>query len=201
MANYRLTAKGTLPGEQFNFGIHVAGAADQAAAVAADWAAALTSAWTDSTDGLEHWYTADVSIVVAHAAQLAALTQRQVDAVDVSVTLPGTEATREMMPHEVAVAVTTRGAAANKKDRGRFYLPPPSSVVLDAGLMTDVIRAHFAEAAAIIVNSLQAAGWAPIILHPDDSTTAIAGVDVGNVFDVQRRRRNKLIEVRSVVGV
>lgn len=201
MANYRLTAEGTLPGETFNFGLHVEGSAGAAADAAAAWAAALGGAWSDATDGLGVHYTSDVTIVVAHAAELDPLTGRQIDAAEVATDLPGTEATRPMLPHEVAVAITTRGAAANRKDRGRFYLPPPSCVTVVAGLLDTTVRGHFANAAAILLNSLQGAAFTPVILHPDLTTTAIVDVECGNVFDAQRRRRNKLIEVRSTVGV
>lgn len=200
MAHYRLTAKGTLPGEQFNFGVHATGSASDAGGAAAALADALNLMWTDGTDGVEGHYFTGVSIDVAHAAELSDLTGKQVDAVDVGVSLPGTSS-GEMLPHEVALCVSTRGAAANRKDRGRFYLPPPIVTDMDAGLVAGAVTTRFANAAAILINSLQGAGFTPVILHPDFTDTTITEVSVGNVWDVQRRRRNKLIEVRASVGV
>jgi hypothetical protein len=200
MAHYRLTAQGTLPGESFNFGLHATGSAGDAAGAAAAWSTALTAMWTDATDGLEGHYSTAVSIDVAHAAELSDLTGRQVDAADVATSLPGTSAS-QMLPHEVALVVSTRGAAANRKDRGRFYLPPPITTDVTAGLVTGSVVTRFANAAAILINSLQGAAFTPVILHRDFTDTAITEVSVGNVWDVQRRRRNKLIEVRDIVGV
>lgn len=200
MAHYRLTAKGHLPGETFNFGLHASGSAGDAGGAAAAWAAALTLMWTDGTDGVEGHYFTGVAIDVAHAAELNDLNGRQVDAADVDAELPGTSA-GEMLPHEVSLCVSTRGAAANRKDRGRFYLPPPVVTDMATGLVGGAVCTRFANAAAILINSLQGAGFTPVILHPDFTDTPITEVSVGNVWDVQRRRRNKLIEVRATVGV
>lgn len=200
MTHYRCTLRGTLPGEEFNFGFHVTGAAGDASGCSAALASAMTSAWTDATDGLESHYTSDVEIVVAHAAELSDLTGKQVDAFDTDLALAGTAAS-VMLPYQVAVAVTTRGAAANRKDRGRFYLPPPAISQVTAGKLTAAVAVHFVNAAAILINSMQGAGFTPVILHPDRTDTTIASVDVGEVFDNQRRRRNKLIEARHSVGV
>ena len=200
MAHYRLTAKGSLPGEEFNFGVHATGSAGDAAGAATALAAALTSFWNDATDGIGVLYSNDVEIVVAHAAELSDLTLRQVDASDATLALTGTNVA-DMLPHEVAVAVSTRGAAANKKDRGRFYLPPPALDSVSNGRFNNATITRLANGAAIFINSLQGAGFTPVILHPDVTDTAITAVNVGDVPDVQRRRRNKLIETRVSVGV
>ena len=200
MAIYRFTARGVTPGEIFNFGMHTTGAAASSPAAAAALAAALTSFWNDAVDGAKVVYPATVSIVAAHAAEIDILTRKQIDAFEVALALVGTDATT-MLPHEVSVAVTTRGAAANRRDRGRFYLPPPSVDACLSGRLTAAAKTRLANASAILINSLQAAGYTPVIFHPDNTTTAIVQVDVGDVFDVQRRRRNKLLEVRTAVGV
>jgi hypothetical protein len=201
MAHYRLTAKGTLPGESFNFGLHATGSAGDSAGAATALAAALTSMWTDATDGLVSHYTSDVVIVAGHAAELSDLTGKQVDAADSSLSLTGT-AVSQMLPHEVCPVISTRAAAAQRKDRGRFYLPPPAITTCVAGLLDSTVRGHFANAAAILVNSLQGAGFTPVILHHVTHTDdAITVVRAGSVFGVQRRRRNDLIEAYTDVGV
>jgi hypothetical protein len=200
MAHYRLTVKGTTPGEQFNFGVHASGTAGDAAGAAAALVTATTAMWNDATDGLTTHYTSDVAIVAAHAAELSDLNGRQVDAHEVAMTLAGTAAS-VMLPYQVSVAVTTRGAAATRKDRGRFYLPPPAISQVAVGKLSSANAIHFVNAAAIWINSLQGAGFNPVILHPDFTDTSIVLVDVGEVFDNQRRRRNKLVEARHSVGV
>lgn len=200
MAIYRLTASGSIPGEQFNWGLHATGSAGDVAGAVTAWAAALTAFWTDGTNGAEVVFSTDVSILVAHAAELSDTTGRQVDAGEAQLALAGTDA-GDMLPHEVAVAVTTLGASTNRKDRGRFYLPPPSVAQITNGRLNNTPKTRLANAAAILVNSLQAAGFVPVILHPDFTNTAIVSLKVGDVPDVQRRRRNKLVEVYAVVGV
>lgn len=200
MAVFRLTAKGTLPGETFNFGLHVTGAAGSAAAAASDGAAAFADWWNDVTDGLGALVTADVSVVALHAAELDSVTLKQIDAAEESLALVGTSS-GEMLPHECAVAVTTKGAAENRRDRGRFYLPPLSTSTVDGGRVGSATLAKLLNGAAIWFNELQAASYVPVILHPDGTTTAVSRLSVGDVFDVQRRRRNKLLEVRVSTSV
>lgn len=200
MALYRLTASGSLPGEQFNWGLHVEGSGGDAAGAATAWQSALTAFWTDATDGAEAVFSTDVEILVAHAAELDPLTGKQIDAAEEALALTGTDA-GDMLPHEVALAVTTLGASTNRKDRGRFYLPPPSVAQITNGRIGNTPKTRVANAAAILINSLQGAGFTPVIKHPDMTSTAIVNVKVGDVPDVQRRRRNKLVESYVVVGV
>ena len=200
MAHYRLTAIGTLPGESFNFGMHVEGTAGDAAGAEAAWSAALTSMWTDVTDGIETLISSTTEIVAGHAAELDPLTGKQIDASQSTLTLVGTNV-GQTLPNEVACAVTTRGAKPVRKQRGRFYLPPFAVGELTAGRFATAAMTRVVNAAAILVNSLQAAGFTPEIYHPDHTGSPIVEVDVGDVPDAQRRRRDKLVEVRQSLGV
>ena len=200
MSTYRLRATGSLPGELFIFGLHATGAGGASTDALTAWVAALSLMWSDVTDGLDAIYTPDVSIDVADAAELDAGTGRQITRVQTALPLPGT-ASGEMLPHEVSVAVSTRTAFATKAGRGRFYLPPPAVSTVDGGRLSTSARDRIANAAAILINSLQGAAFEPVIHHPDQTTTVINEVDVGDVFDVQMRRRNKLFEARATVGV
>ena len=201
MTTYRLTAQGILPGEIFNFGLHVTGAAGSVAAAQAAWSAALTSAWTDAVDGWNVLFSASTEIVVSRASELDPLTGKQIDAAEGVLALVGTNAA-QTLPNEVAAAVTTRCASIQRKNRGRFFLPPLAVNEITAGRYTNVAIARMANAAAILVNSLQAAAFNPVVYHhTDKTTTLITSVDVGDVPDAQRRRRDKLVEVRVSVGV
>ena len=64
MAIYRITFSGSIPGETFNFGLHVDGAAGSAGTVSADAATAMTDWWTDATDPLNAHFSTDVEILV-----------------------------------------------------------------------------------------------------------------------------------------
>jgi len=200
MTIYRLTASGSLPAEVFNFGIHADGPAGTAGAAATAWASALTSFWSDGTTGADVVFSADVSILAAHAAELDSGTHRQVDAAEVVLALTGTDA-GDMLPHEVAVAISTQAASISKKNKGRFYLPPPSVAQITNGRLATTPRARLLGAAELLINSLQGDGYTPVILHPDFTSDAIALVRVGDVPDVQRRRRNKLVESYVSAGV
>lgn len=200
MAIYRLTASGTLPNETFNFGLHVDGSGGDAAGAAHAFNLALTAMWQDVTDGIEVVFPSTVTVLAAHAAELSPTTGKQVDAAQESVSLPGTDA-GTMLPHECAVAVSTHAAAANRKDQGRFYLPPPSVAQVTDGLLESTPRARLLAGSVILINDLQGSGFTPVIYHPDGTSDAIVQLRVGNVIDSQRRRRNKLIEAYVSAGV
>jgi hypothetical protein len=200
MALYRLTARGTLPGEEFNFGVHADGPAGDASGAATAFSTALTAFWQDITDGVETVFSADVVVVVAHAAELNDVTQRQIDAAEVSVSLPGTDAA-DMLPHNCAVAVSTLAAAANRGNHGRFYLPPPSQAQISNGRLTSTPRARLLAGSVILINDLQGSGFTPVIRHHNGLFDPIARLRVGDVIDSQRRRRNKLVETYVSAGV
>lgn len=119
--------------------------------------------------------------------------------------VPGTGASGTAMPNQLATTVTLRSDLAGRSHRGRFYLPP-----LQFGAVTTLGRLD-TDTAAAMLTSLQnaytagqdATGvWAAVIysrkLH---TTTAVVRVEIGDVFDTQRRRRDKLIEVRQSVTI
>ena len=200
MAHYRCTALGTLPGEVFNFGIHANGAGGSAIAVGTAWSTALSDLFDDPTVGIAQLFTAQIEIVGFHVAELDALTGKQIDASAGTLALPGS-ASGETLPNEVACAVTTRGAAPVKKQRGRFFLPPLAVSKMASGRFAATAVTRIANAAALMINDMQGSGFAPEIYHPDHTGTPIVEVDVGDVPDAQRRRRDKQMEVRVSVGV
>lgn len=201
MSIYRITYSGTLPGETFAHTLHVDGAGGDSTGAEAAAAIAMGDWWNDATDGLKSHYTSQVAYVAVHAAELDPLTGKQIDAAEGVLALTGTAA-GEMLPHEVAVAVTIRGAAPVRRNRGRFYLPPLAvSELLNGRILTATV-AHIMNGAAILINTLQGAGFTPVVYHHNDHTgTPVTIVGVGDVPDSQRRRRNKLVEVRDEIGV
>ena len=200
MSIYRITYSGTLPGETFAFGVHVDGGGGDSTGAEAAAAIAMGDFWNDGTDGIKGLFSTDVEIVAVHAAELDALTGRQTDAAEGTLALTGT-AVADMLPHEVAVAVTMRGAAPIRKNRGRFYLPPPSTATITNGRLSTASYTLIANGAALFVNTLQGAGFTPVVYHADKTGTPVVTVGCGDVPDSQRRRRNKLVEVRVEVGV
>lgn len=200
MAIYRITYTGTLPGESFAFGVHVDGSGGDSTGAQAAAAVAMGDFWNDGTDGIKGLFSTDIEIVGCHAAELDGLTGKQIDAAEGTLALTGTSVA-DMLPHEVAVAVTLRGAAPVRKNRGRFYLPPPAVSTITNGRLSSATYTLIANGAALFVNTLQGAGFTPVVYHADKTGTPVVLVGCGDVPDSQRRRRNKLIEVRVEVGV
>lgn len=200
MSHYRATVLGTLPGEQFNFGMHLSGAGGDVTGAQAAWHSAIDALWTDATDGIQGLFATSVSIVGDHVAELDALTGKQIDAAAGTFTLPGTNGT-ETLPNEVACAVSFHGAKPVRNQRGRSFMPPLAVNQLLNGRFIAAATARLLDGWVLAINQLQGAGFAPEIYHPDHTGTPIVEVLVGNVPDAQRRRRDKLVEVYVSAGV
>lgn len=108
-------------------------------------------------------------------------------------------------PPQVAYAVTMRGTyRRGPAARGRWYVPVGQAGTGADGRMNEATAQAFGDAAGTFLRALQeidsGAGpdaWAPWLYGdgiggPRDSV--ITAVDVGRVYDTQRRRRNTLIE-------
>jgi hypothetical protein len=64
--------------------------------------------------------------------------------------------------------------------------------------MLTAARDTLADAALELVQGLTSAGGNVVIYHRATGTTSlVTSLDVGDVIDTQRRRRNKLIEART----
>jgi hypothetical protein len=104
-------------------------------------------------------------------------------------------------PNQVALAVSlTTGFSRGRAHRGRFYLPLPQLVDLDANGLVPTSYADTAKTAANTflgaINGM-GASWDMAIFSRKDGGPlhrAVTGVEVGRVLDTQRRRRNRLVE-------
>jgi len=106
------------------------------------------------------------------------------------------------LPGEVALSVSLRTSLPTRAGRGRFYLPNPQTSVIIAGLFSNPFVADVVEAAQLGLDGLVADGYPAVIYHATTKTsTPLTSVDVGNVPDVQRRRRNKLTEARQSLPI
>lgn len=115
-----------------------------------------------------------------------------------TVALVGT-AVGSSLPPDVALVVSLRTALANRRGRGRFYLPAmaASTLAADGRVATAAITT--------LVGALTAA-WGPYTTGVDTVVvysrtgrmdTTVSSFDIGNLFDTQRRRDNKIVEVRT----
>ena len=198
MTVYTNVVSGTFPGETWSFTIHTEGtgsltSANSAAVAFWDllWGGVATPA-----DSIKQLIPTTVTSVQVSTASLDALTGKQVARVITPDAKAGTNANGPLPP-QCAVAVSLRTASATRSGRGRFYLPVYGTNEAVAGVLDSTAQTQTATAAQKALQSLVAAGFTPVIYHRGPkSTTAITTVDVGNVFDTQRRRRDKLIETR-----
>lgn len=192
MALYRHIAAGIFPGEFWTFSVHTTGT------LPIDTAA---DAWEDATTS-PFWATMaphiceDVEMNRATTVTLDEATGRQLQRRDRTVTLPGTSVAA-CLPFQVTPVVSLRSDDASRRGRGRFYAP---SLAVDAqagGRLTATVQDDLATSARGMLQALDAAGLTPVLLSRDTMETRdVTSVDVGDVMDTQRRRRNALIESR-----
>jgi hypothetical protein len=106
-----------------------------------------------------------------------------------------------VLPPGVAIAVTLRTHGSGPKFRGRFYLPPPyTTAVGTTGRMTSAAFTTLTSALAnafTVLNGLSPSVLPAIYHRTDHTVDPCQRGDVGDVFDSQRTRRDKLIEARN----
>jgi hypothetical protein len=118
--------------------------------------------------------------------------------------IPGTEP--NILPLENATVLSFTTYRNNPKGRGRIYLPAVNlGAMAAAGRYQPTYCQDLATAGSELLGALAVESVAPTGLHarpvvtgPSDWTaySVIRQVNVGDVSDVQRRRRNRLMEVR-----
>lgn len=199
MAFYRGTVKGHLEGgEIFNFTMHFRAVVDQSATMATDLADAVTLMWsgTNSPAGnITALYPASIGVDVVVVDELDSSGHNAAQGT-ASLSLVGT-GTTEPLPPQCSPAVSLRSLDPTRSGRGRFYLPSPvvDTVIdqrLDSAAQTDILNGALA-----MLQHMDGAGWTPTIYHRGVNTGSdVTSIDVSDVFDNQRRRRNKLVPTR-----
>lgn len=197
MALYRHVVTGISPGESWSFTLHTEGTASLEAANTA-WHDAVVALWTGQLDAL---VSPDITVTEVSTAELGLDTGMQLTRVIDDVSLPGV-ATGAMLPFQCAAAVSFRTQFATRWGRGRLYLPPLSADVLSAGRLSASAQGTILAAMQAAFTALQGDGLNPVIWSRTKLTTyPIVSIDVGDVIDTQRRRRNKLVEERVSANV
>jgi len=197
MALYRMVASGTTPGESWSFTLHAEGSLSTADAATA-FGDALTAAWAGGMDDVT---TADVDCTLASVAALDPATDGQLTRVEVVLALTGVAA-GEMLPYQCATVISLLTDSATRHGRGRFYLPPLATGTVDGGLISAATITSLDTAWTAFFDSLNTDGLNPVVRNRTGHiSTPVTGARVGNVFDTQRRRRNKLVEVYTAIAV
>jgi len=201
MTVYQLRASGKdQTGESFVLDWHVFNASGTAAAAVSAFSSAFALAWNGTTPGVDDLaslYSTDLSVVDLVADKLDPTTGRVVDQARSPVALAGLDAT-EQLPPNLAVVVSWRTAKFGPGFRGRTYMPAVCTDQVVAGRLSVAAQGEMLSAMFGFAANLTTASYPLHIYHRATRTSdLIVSLDIGDVFDGQRRRRDKLIEVRQ----
>lgn len=185
-------------------GLHLS----KAAGTIDDAMTAFAAFWTKIWDGnggtvvgLSGYFNAHTVAESLVVTALDPLTGKNVEQLQASVNHHGIGVDFSL-PGEVAVCVSFRTALPTRAGRGRCYLPNPTIDVMSDGLYDHTFILDTVTAMQYGLQSLSTAGYPAVIYHAGPKTfTPITSVDVGDVPDSQRRRRNKLVENRQSLPV
>jgi len=171
----------------------------QTAALA--WNALL---WGGATagNGYEDHVTTNVGVDQVTTVTIDQLTGLQSTRIDTAQNLDGV-VVGTPMPADVSLVISLRTAISNRRNRGRFYLPQPATVNLtsDGRVIADLVTDLGASLAAAWA-SYNTANDRPVIYSRAGRTIQnITSFNVGDLFDTQRRRENKLLEARTVTAM
>ncbi len=160
------------------------------------WAEALYAGPSAGT-GWASMTTAGVGIDRITTGEITAATGQQQALRETTTNLVGTAA-GDALPAEVALVVSLRTPLANRRGRGRFYLPQPAALTLATdGTLDPTTQGLLADALAAAWATANGAGENPVVYSRTARTTqAITSFDVGDVFDIQTRRQNSLTQQR-----
>jgi len=201
MAIYRASVEGHINTDQerFVFTLHINAVTGSAAALATDVADGVTLLWSgpptpaSSIQQLVPLGTGPDLVVVDELDSAGKNVEQAVE----TLALTGTDV-NDSLPPNVSVAVSTRTALPTRAGRGRFYLPPYAVDTCVNGLLDATARSQTAAAAKAMLDHINGGVGQVVINHRFLGTfTPVTAIDVGNVFDQQERRRDKITEVRT----
>lgn len=195
----RQTLNFTLPGGEvasITFGWDSGGLIGLSEAAADDFATAAGGLWGNIRDR----YSATVLYTGSRIAKYGSDGLLQV-AYERAVVPVGGSSAAENLPTEVAVCASLKTALSSRRTRGRVFLPNPTvTCVTAAGRLTTVAQTDFVDALAAYLTTFNADGdpmRSCVVSETGQLLTPVTSVNVGDVFDVQRRRRDALLEVRA----
>jgi len=166
-------------------------------AAAVTWLADLMAGAT-AGNGLEDHLTTGVIFDRVSTGEITPSTGTQVALAETSITSPGVVATAAL-PADVALCISLRTALANRRGRGRFYLPQPSAASsTTTGLVSsDTITDLGASLEAAWTGYNTGTDRPVVYSRASRSSQNITSYDIGNHWDTQRRRDNSQTESRT----
>jgi hypothetical protein len=195
---------GTLAaGDQFNFGWFCNSARTLAAAqtAAVGWAAAL---WNGASagNGYKDHCANNVALQNVSTVIIDQPTGKQLARADTAYFVAGTAAFTSM-PADVALVVSTRTDLPQRRGRGRFYLPQPCTAEATATgrVQPDLVNDVIASLTAAWAGYNSASNQPVLYSRTDRQLRTITSFNVGDLFDTQRRRENKVLEARVTAAM
>lgn len=165
------------------------------------WIAALDDQWSNAAHQLKSIVFSSVALDSVTVSEIDVATGKQLSRLDSAHVIAGT-AVNDALPINTAVCVSLRTALPQRAGRGRFFLPPLDKGSLANGKIAAASVTIIANGVAGMIGILKSNGATPCLYSRSTHITRnITSIDVGNLFDVQRRRQNKTVEVRTSVTV
>jgi hypothetical protein len=198
MALYQNRFIGTLPeGDTFTFSWWTDSTQDLATVQAGNvqWAQDL---WAGATDGagLEDLLPSSCVLTTVRTGLITQETGQQQAVDEDTVNLPGV-ATGNSLPNDVALVVSLRTNLANRRGRGRFYLPSLVATTLTAaGRLDPTAQQNIVDSLANAWNGYTGIGDPVVYSRTQRTIEDVISFDVGDLFDTQRRRENKVAQSR-----
>lgn len=185
-------------GEGFSFGFwsESSSTLEQVQAAAVQW---LSDLWSGpgGTNGYGSMVTSGVDATSVRTALITESTGLQTQLAEDTVSHPGA-ATGNALPADCAITVSLRTPLANRSGRGRFYLPQPAASTSAAD--GRIAAATVTGLVAALEPAWQTYGaWGTPVIYSRTmrATQIISSFNVGDLYDTQRRRENKLPESRT----
>jgi hypothetical protein len=197
MTDYSCRMSGALPsGERFTTGFHI----DSELDIDDVHNLFKTNAdllWTGTgSAGINGMYAATVIAQLYETFRLETATGKATDKRESPVNHPGGDPGMSL-PQEVAVVVTLRTQLAGASGHGRMFFPSPSTNVLTAeARLSSSGQQTFAIGVTSMFSAMADGLAQPVLYTKGRANRIISRVDVGDVFDAMRRRRDKLVEAR-----
>lgn len=147
--------------------------------------------------GYDAFVVPDVQVTAVNTREITVSDGGQVRLRESAVSLVGAS-TGATLGADVAIVVSLRTDLANRRGRGRFYLPQPADNTIS-------IEGRVAASAVTGIISALTAAWngssatqTPVVYsRTGRQTNEVVTFNIGDLLDTQRRRENKLVESRT----
>lgn len=194
-----------LPGgdqAQTSIWVNYGGNPTTAQALARFQADVIDSVWPSGAGGVKSYHSSAVILASVQTRIIEPIAGGVVSTATAAYSRAGT-AGGNSLPAEVSTVLSLRTGLSGASYRGRLYLPPNSVTQcsslgrLVAGDLTNILAAW--QAAFVAMNADTTYTSADIVVRSrlHQVSTVVVSIDLGDVFDAQRRRRNQLTESRS----